>query len=234
MNAESTEETRTEDSDLRPRSISPPQRITSQKRYHSVDSPFFSGRTGRWDRNAMLKRVKPDPLEVMCKAFPSHGRDVLERIIQGCGGNVVQAVECVLENEGPVPIHAPIPIMPNPSLPPVMYSSNGGMLRNHDGFSPVNQIPTYNNHYQPVLSRRASPQAFLPYPPSPAERNQSMENGDRSSVKSKNDAKKIYCTNCGHKFQDNDNFCGNCGQRITWDCKSEHLACGQTNAFDMK
>ena len=198
--------------DLRPGSLSPPQRIMGRKRPHSVDSPFLSR---RWGRDAFLKRVKPDPLEVMCKAFPGHGRDVLERILQGCGGNVVQAIECVLENEGPAPLHAPIPIIPSPVLPPVMYSSytpQSGMLRNTDELLQDSRMRMYHR-YQPAPRVRTSPQALIPCSPTSngtVEERPSEENG----LKSKHEAKKIYCTNCGHKFQENDNFCGNCGQRI--------------------
>ncbi len=200
IKVESTDD-KTDDPELCPRSISPPQRIAGRKRPHSVDSPYLSG---RWDRDALLKRVKPDPLEVMCKAFPRHGRDVLERILQGCGGNVVQAIECILENEGPAPLHAPIPIMPNPNLSPVIYST----LRNTEGFPPDNRTA-----YTPTPRVRANPQAMMPYTHVPinkglVEDKHSTQNG------TKYETKKMYCTNCGHKFQENDNFCGNCGQRI--------------------
>jgi DNA-directed RNA polymerase subunit RPC12/RpoP len=198
-----------EDPDFRPRSTSPPQRIAGRKRPHSVDSPLFSR---RWGRDALL-RVKPDPLAVMCKAFPGHARDVLERILQGCGGNVVQAIECILENEGPPPLHAPIPIMPNPSLPPVIYpgyTPHGGMLRNTDSLS-SGQMAMYRN-YPPASRAKSSSQGLISHPHAPVNKDSSdekqmTENGSKYE-------KKIYCTNCGHKFQENDNFCGNCGHKI--------------------
>jgi hypothetical protein len=208
-----------EDLDLRPGSAaSPPQRTMGGKRPHIAYSPFSSEGSGRWERDAPPKRVRPNPLEVLCKAFPGHGRDVLERIYRGCGGNVVQAIECVLENEGPAPLHAPIPIMPNPTLPPVIYSGyapRGGMLQNTERFPPDTRMAVYHNN-PPAPRARASPQALIPYAHAPAnkslaEEKQSAENG----TKSKYEMKKVYCTNCGHKFQENDNFCGNCGQRLT-------------------
>lgn len=223
-----------EDADLSPTSASPPQRITDRKRPNSVDSPFLSRRSGRkgsWDKDVLQKRVKPDPLEVMCKAFPGHGRDVLERILTGCGGNVVQAIECVLENEGPTPLHAPIPIMPSqvPGLPPVIYSgynTQSGVLRGSDGLPPYQADTRMSAMYQSYSlapqggSRtRGSPQALtmMPYAHAlsnkgsklTAEEKEQTENGSNIEMK------KSFCTNCGHKLQENDNFCGNCGQRIT-------------------
>ena len=202
---------KTDDPDFRPRSTSPPQRIAGRKRPHSVDSPFLSR---RWGRDALV-RVKPDPLAVMCKAFPGHARDVLERILQGCGGNVVQAIECILENEGPPPLHAPIPIMPNPSLPPVIYSGyapHGGMLRNKDSYPSDPHMAMYRN-YPPASRAKPSLQGPMPHPHT-ANTKGSLEEKQLTENGSKYETKKIYCTNCGHKFQDNDNFCGNCGQKI--------------------
>lgn len=199
-------------------STSPPQRITGRKRPHSVDSPFFSQATGRWGRDSLLKRVKPDPLVVMCKAFPGHGRDVLERILQGCGGNVVQAIECILENEGPAPLHAPIPIMPNPVPPPVIYSGyppQNRILRNAESMPPDDRMAVYHP-YPNTPRKRDEPEALIPYACSPTYKHLAdKKKPEGNGLKSKYEMKKIYCTNCGHKFQENDNFCGNCGQRIT-------------------
>lgn len=204
-----------------PRSTSPPQRIAARKRPHSVDSPFFSQVTGRWGRDSLLKRVKPDPLEVMCKAFPGHGRDVLERILQGCGGNVVQAIECILENEGPAPLHAPIPIMPNPvPPPPVIYSGyppQNRILRNAESLPLDDRMAVQYHRYSHTSRARDEPaEALMAYARTPTYKHIASDSKpEETGSKSKYDMKKVYCTNCGHKFQENDNFCGNCGQRIT-------------------
>ncbi|XP_028402829.1 doublesex and mab-3 related transcription factor 3, truncated-like isoform X2 [Dendronephthya gigantea] len=213
-----------EDPELQPRSISPPQRITSRKRPHSVDSPFLSERSGRWDGEALPKRVKPEPLDVMCKAFPGHGRDVLGRILQGCGGNVVQAIECILENEGPTPLHAPIPLVPNPGLSPVLYSGytpERAMLHSAENLQHnirmTTVYPTYPHPPPPQARVKGNPHTLVPYTHAPytnknvQKEKEFAENGTLRT----SEAKKIYCTNCGHKFQENDKFCGNCGERIT-------------------
>lgn len=41
---------------------------------------------------------KQDPLEFLCKVFPDKKRNVLELILQGCGGDTLQAIEQVLKN----------------------------------------------------------------------------------------------------------------------------------------
>lgn len=207
-----------EDPELQPGSISPPQRMTSRKRPHSVDSPFLCERSRRWGGEALLKRVKPDPLDVMCKAFPGHGRDVLERILQGCGGNVVQAIECILENEGPTPLHAPIPILPSPGLPHVLYSGYApqrGMLHSAESLQHDTRMAVYPT-YPPPPRVKENLHTLMPYAHAPhasksvLKEKQPAENGNLRI----GEAKKIFCTNCGHKFQENDNFCGNCGERI--------------------
>ena len=210
---------------LCPRSASSPQRITGRKRPNSVDSPFLSCRPGRqkaWERDALSRRVKADPLEVMCKAFPGHGRDVLERILQGCGGNVVQAIECVLENEGPAPLHAPIPIIPSqvPGLPPMIYPGyNSPQLRNADGI-PAYQADTRMTVYHtyppaPLGGARARANPMISHPQAVTNKSSAEGKETENGSKAKLEMKNSYCTNCGHKFQEIDNFCGNCGQRIT-------------------
>lgn len=44
-----------------------------------------------------LKRRKPPrPVEVLSKVFPSHKENVLELVLKGCSGDIVQAIECIL------------------------------------------------------------------------------------------------------------------------------------------
>ncbi|XP_067391558.1 doublesex- and mab-3-related transcription factor A2 [Emydura macquarii macquarii] len=41
------------------------------------------------------------PLDILTRVFPAQRRGVLELVLQGCGGDVVQAIEQILNNRGP-------------------------------------------------------------------------------------------------------------------------------------
>ncbi|XP_031460528.1 doublesex- and mab-3-related transcription factor A2 [Phasianus colchicus] len=41
------------------------------------------------------------PIDILTRVFPAHRRGVLELVLQGCGGDVVQAIEQILNNRGP-------------------------------------------------------------------------------------------------------------------------------------
>ncbi|XP_053929175.1 doublesex- and mab-3-related transcription factor A2 [Cuculus canorus] len=41
------------------------------------------------------------PIDILTRVFPAHKRGVLELVLQGCGGDVVQAIEQILNNRGP-------------------------------------------------------------------------------------------------------------------------------------
>ena len=58
------------------------------------------------------RKLQQDPLVLLMRAFPSQSRSVLELVLQGCGGNVVQALECMLQNQEKkqfsLPVRAPV------------------------------------------------------------------------------------------------------------------------------
>lgn len=73
-----------------------------------------------------LKRRKPPrPVEVLSKVFPSHKENVLELVLKGCSGDVVQAIECILAGKSHS-MHFSSPASPSlPSIP--LGSSCPGM-----------------------------------------------------------------------------------------------------------
>lgn len=46
--------------------------------------------------SALKRRTPPRPVEVLSKVFPSHKENVLELVLKGCSGDIVQAIECIL------------------------------------------------------------------------------------------------------------------------------------------
>ena len=46
--------------------------------------------------SALKRRTPPRPVEVLSKVFPSHKETVLELVLKGCSGDIVQAIECIL------------------------------------------------------------------------------------------------------------------------------------------
>jgi len=46
--------------------------------------------------SAITRRPPPRPVEVLCKVFPTHKQNILELVLKGCSGDIVQAIECIL------------------------------------------------------------------------------------------------------------------------------------------
>lgn len=49
--------------------------------------------------SAIKRRNPPRPVEVLSKVFPSHKENVLELVLKGCSGDIVQAIECILDSK---------------------------------------------------------------------------------------------------------------------------------------
>lgn len=46
--------------------------------------------------SSLKRRKPPRPVEVLSKIFPSHKENVLELVLKGCSGDLMQAIECIL------------------------------------------------------------------------------------------------------------------------------------------
>ena len=167
--------------------------------------------------NALLsvaKRPRPDPLSVLCKSFPNHNKGVLETIYRGCGGNVVQAIELILENQS---YH---------SIPMITPSTNFLASREStlSAFRPP-EITTTNTDSFPRRSSPPRTSGIVPTSPLSSR----MYEGEHSTSSPKrgtdspidyeetilySNEVQQFCTHCGRKVQASDNFCGSCGNKI--------------------
>lgn len=184
--------------------IEPPLKLTRQ-----ADSP--NGHANR--------KLHPNPLDLLIRAFPNHCRNVLEMVLQGCNGNVVQAIECILthqEKNKPV-VSIPMPLLAgyprdlhHPGLhPPLMYSKESFPHPFHSAL-PVNcRFPPPPPLFKPKVS--ASPgygftvETILTRPAITSEASKSPKD-EISSTR--------FCTHCGKKASNTDNFCSCCGQKL--------------------
>ena len=177
------------------------------------------------------KRLRPDPVSLMCKAFPNHNRNVLETIYRGCAGNVVQAIEFILENQnsstlpmlpGPVPnfrsdscrdgiasaFRRPDSVTIRPDAVPIEPDS--GPIR-PEVQTTFYLAPRNGEHLMPNI--QLAPRMY-PMEPSPFSMTRLRETTNNESEEKEDDSFK-YCTNCGRKIQLTDNYCGSCGHKIS-------------------
>ena len=71
---------------------------------------------------SVIKRRKPPhPVEVLSKVFPSHKENVLELVLKGCSGDIMQAIECILAGKSN---SMEFPASPNQSLPNIPLGSS--------------------------------------------------------------------------------------------------------------
>nr|UST29458.1 doublesex- and mab-3-related transcription factor A2 [Haliclona caerulea] len=171
------------------------------------------------------RKLHPDPIGLLTRAFPGHCKSVLEMVLQGCNGNVVQAIECLLSNQEknskplmPMPLLAGYPGSVHRDLHPGIHAPV--IYRKPESFPhPFQQALPVNCRYPPP------PPLFKPKPPPVSEYSFSMGailsrktelSPTAEPTKSPTDerSKSRYCTNCGKRANNVDNFCACCGQKL--------------------
>lgn len=172
------------------------------------------------------RKIHPDPIGLLTRAFPGHCKSVLEMVLQGCNGNVVQAIECLLSNQEknrkplmpmPMPLLAGYPTSVHRDIHPGIHAPV--IYRKPESFPhPFQQALPVNCRYPPP------PPLFKPKPPvsdysftmgnilprkpepSPTTEPRKSPTEERSKCR--------YCTHCGKKANNVDNFCACCGQKL--------------------
>ena len=173
------------------------------------------------------RKLHPDPLGLLIRAFPSQCRSVLELVLQGCGGNVVQAIECLLQNQEKkqLPLPMPVPVIgsvggPPPQMHPAMHFQGPPLFRKPGPFphgfhrTPLSPNCPYPPP-PPLLKPKAqvtgfpfSMEAVLASPPNKVNAGSGSPKDDEKSVVIH------FCTKCGRKASCEDNFCAFCGQKL--------------------
>lgn len=173
------------------------------------------------------RKLHPDPLGLLIRAFPSQCRSVLELVLQGCGGNVVQAIECLLQNQEKkqLPFPMPVPVMgsvggPPPTMHPALHFQGPPLFRKPEPFAHgFHRAPLSPNcpypPPPPLLKPKAQVSAF-PFSMDSVLAS-SPSNANMSCGSPKEDEKLAvihFCTKCGRKASCEDNFCAFCGQKL--------------------
>ncbi|WAR23508.1 DMTA2-like protein [Mya arenaria] len=133
------------------RSVSPS--YTDERRFHGSTPPHSSklpyediaslyDRNGRISENWLLNfaqaphgtKKTQQPLDILCRIFPHKKRTILEMILQGCGGDTVQAIEQVMATQRQE------------------EKSNGGLI-----YPGVSHAPLGNHLQNPVFKSAFSP-----------------------------------------------------------------------------
>ena len=131
--------------ELPPRSASP--RKQSSPTYPEDSSVYFNDRnssklTENWVLNLAQNTSKKQlPIDVLCRIFPSKKKSVLELVLQGCGGDTVQAIEQVLATQREE------------------EKVKGGMMPNPISHAPLGshvQNPMFKSAFSPISSFSAA------------------------------------------------------------------------------
>lgn len=208
---------------------SPKRKINGEMQHDEIDVLRLHPKIPRTsDSPNVGRKLHQDPLVLLMRAFPSQCRSVLELVLQGCGGNVVQAIECLLQNQEKkqFPLPMPVPVIgsvggPPATIHPALHFQAPPIFRKPEPFShsfghrpplspscPYPPPPPLLKPKPQVSGYPFSMEAVLASPPNNVRAGSGSPKGEEKSVMVH------FCTKCGRKANCDDNFCAFCGQKL--------------------
>lgn len=213
----------------------------------SSDSDYSSGQSSASKRLHMespLPTVIPSPTDILTRAFPGVSRTVLEHVLKGCNGNVLQAIEVIVQYNATKPLTNGIvgqqnvlPAQASPDtisqVPPHAQVPTPGSI------PPIFKFNYVNGQYRYLMPPSLMPLASymmpttnglgVPFPQFPVDMQnhhfKSVENTPETEVKSENGSSETkpvvngyhtgVCKGCGQDTNPNENLCLACSASFT-------------------
>ncbi|XP_068727597.1 doublesex- and mab-3-related transcription factor 3-like [Montipora capricornis] len=182
-----------------------------------------------------LPTVTPPPTDILARAFPGLSHSVIEHVLKGCNGNVLQAIEVIVKYSGNRPgtngffgnqnlLQTQLPTDMNPQAPPHVPVPTTGSLPPLFKFNYVNG--QYRYLMQPSLMPLTSymlptPNGLgLPFPQFPVDMQnhqfRPVENTPEAEVTDENGTCETMkpvvgvCKSCGQDTNPEENPCASC------------------------
>ena len=175
--------------------------------------------------------LPPTPIELLRRVFPNHRREVLELVLKGCDGNLIQAIESILTSDciyqrkaGAKPSSLPtmhldgtFPGIPPDAVYPSMPLAGPSLLhvmrpmyfRNHNmtNMAPRPPLPDMTERSVPVTT------LLTPFVPRAPEQNH-VEAKPIALPLNKSPSLQQSCSRCGAESLSGNRFCGKCGAEM--------------------
>lgn len=213
----------------------------------SSDSDYSSGQSSASKRLHMespLPTVIPSPTDILTRAFPGVSPTVLEHVLKGCNGNVLQAIEVIVQYNATKPLTNGIVAQQNvlpaqaspdtiPQVPPHAQVPTPGSI------PPIFKFNYVSGQYRYLMPPSLMPLASymmpttnglgVPFPQFPVDMQnhqfKPVENTPETEVKSENGSSETkpvvngyhtgVCKGCGQDTNPNENLCLACSASFT-------------------
>ena len=213
----------------------------------SSDSDYSSGQSSASKRLHMespLPTVIPSPTDILTRAFPGLSTTVLEHVLKGCNGNVLQAIEVIVQYNATKPLtngmvgqQNVLQAQASPDMIP--QASPHAQVPTPGSIPPIFKFNYVNGQYRYLMPPSLMPLASymmpttnglgVPFPQFPVEMQnhqfKPVENTPETEVKSENgsgETKPVVngyhtgvCKSCGQDTNPNENLCSACSASFT-------------------